>query len=143
MSERPSNMHRFVDRSSVPFRSTDKTLFDNRRTVIARQQRRLFKSWPTNDQTSDRVSTLESGLYVVATPIGNLEDITFRAVRVLKSVSCVYAEDTRRTLKLLNAFGISTPLISCHEHNEADRVHSIVTQIANGQVRNKHAPLLP
>jgi len=57
-------------------------------------------------------------LYVVATPIGNLADMTPRAIETLKSVSLIAAEDTRVTRKLLNAFGIHTPLVSCREHNE-------------------------
>lgn len=60
-------------------------------------------------------------LYVVATPIGNLSDMSPRAIETLRSVQLIAAEDTRVTMKLLNAFDISTPLTSCHEHNERAR----------------------
>ena len=57
-------------------------------------------------------------LYVVATPIGNLEDVTLRALRILREVSLIAAEDTRRTARLLQHYSISTPTTSLHEHNE-------------------------
>ena len=71
--------------------------------------------------------------YVVATPIGNLEDITLRALKVLKSVQLVAAEDTRRTGILLRHFGIEVPIISVHEHNERARVEKIVGRLAKGE----------
>jgi 16S rRNA (cytidine1402-2'-O)-methyltransferase len=74
-----------------------------------------------------------STLYLVATPIGNLEDITFRALRVLKEVQMIAAEDTRHSLKLLTHFGIQTPkLISCFEHNEVKRVTEIIGVLESG-----------
>ncbi|MFO1370996.1 MAG: 16S rRNA (cytidine(1402)-2'-O)-methyltransferase [Candidatus Competibacteraceae bacterium] len=77
--------------------------------------------------------TVESGaLYVVATPIGNLEDISARALRVLREVNCIAAEDTRHTRQLLRHFGIETPLLSLHEHNERARVESIVARLREG-----------
>jgi 16S rRNA (cytidine1402-2'-O)-methyltransferase len=72
-------------------------------------------------------------LYIVATPIGNLEDITFRAVRILKSVNLIAAEDTRQTKKLLHAYGIETPLTSLFDHNEAAKSGYLIRKIAAGQ----------
>jgi 16S rRNA (cytidine1402-2'-O)-methyltransferase len=77
---------------------------------------------------ADRAGTL----YVVATPIGNLEDITLRALRILKSVALVAAEDTRRTAILLRHYDIATPLLSVHEHNERDRVDRITDRLGEG-----------
>ena len=68
-------------------------------------------------------------LYVVATPIGNLGDMTPRAIETLQSVSLIAAEDTRVTQKLLSAFDIHTPLISCHEHNERGKAAGIVRRM--------------
>ncbi|MDR0632180.1 MAG: 16S rRNA (cytidine(1402)-2'-O)-methyltransferase [Holosporaceae bacterium] len=62
------------------------------------------------------------GLYVVATPIGNIFDISFRAIHILKEAKYIFAEDTRQSKKLLNFYDIKTPLISCHEHNEESSV---------------------
>jgi 16S rRNA (cytidine1402-2'-O)-methyltransferase len=75
---------------------------------------------------------LAPGLYLVATPIGNLEDITLRAVRVLKECDLIACEDTRQTQKLLNHFGIEKPTISYHEHNEASRASELVEKLAQG-----------
>src|SRR4051794_37361022 len=72
-------------------------------------------------------------LYVVATPIGNLDDMTLRAIKILKSVQLVAAEDTRRTGILLRHFEISTPILSVHEHNERARVERITGQLARGE----------
>ncbi|MEN8613700.1 16S rRNA (cytidine(1402)-2'-O)-methyltransferase [Dehalogenimonas sp. THU2] len=73
-------------------------------------------------------------LYIVATPIGNLEDITLRAMRVLKEVSLIAAEDTRRTLKLLNALQIKTPLTSYYEHNKLSKLDYILSKLEDGDV---------
>ena len=71
-------------------------------------------------------------LYLVATPIGNLEDITLRALRVLKEVDVVACEDTRQTQKLLNHYGISTRTISYHEHNEMTRAAELIVDVERG-----------
>ena len=72
-------------------------------------------------------------LYLVATPIGNLEDITLRAINVLKNVDLIAAEDTRHTLKLLNYLEISKPMISCHRHNENEKLNKIIEKLKEGK----------
>ena len=72
-------------------------------------------------------------VYVVSTPIGNLSDITFRAVEILKSVPLIAAEDTRKTKILLNHYDISTPLISYYEHNHFSRINKIVAHLQDGK----------
>ncbi len=72
-------------------------------------------------------------LYMVATPIGNLKDITLRALEVLKEVDAIACEDTRHSLKLLNAHGISKPLIACHAHNERQAAVRIRGMLAEGK----------
>jgi 16S rRNA (cytidine1402-2'-O)-methyltransferase len=74
---------------------------------------------------------LAPGLYLVSTPIGNLEDITLRALRVLKSADRIACEDTRQTQKLLNHYGITTPTLSYHLHNEAERTEELVAELKN------------
>lgn len=76
---------------------------------------------------------MHAALYVVATPIGNLEDITFRAVRILKEVDIVACEDTRHTRKLLDHYGITTPTVSYHEHNETERTREILARLHRGE----------
>lgn len=71
-------------------------------------------------------------LYVVATPIGNLEDITYRAVRVLKQADLIACEDTRQTRKLLDHYGIAKPMVSYHEHNEDQRAHELLAKLRAG-----------
>jgi 16S rRNA (cytidine1402-2'-O)-methyltransferase len=75
---------------------------------------------------------LAPGLYLVATPIGNLEDITLRALRILRSADRIACEDTRQTAKLLNHFGISTPTVSYHLHNETGRAEELLDQLKAG-----------
>jgi 16S rRNA (cytidine1402-2'-O)-methyltransferase len=75
---------------------------------------------------------LAPGLYLVGTPIGNLEDISLRAIRVLKQADIIACEDTRQTQKLLNHFAIETRVVSYHEHNEASRAAELVEKLAQG-----------
>jgi len=77
-------------------------------------------------------SPLAPGLYLVATPIGNLEDITLRALRVLRSADRIACEDTRQTQKLLNHFAIPTPTVSYHKHNEAGRATELAAELKAG-----------
>ena len=72
-------------------------------------------------------------LYIVATPIGNLSDITFRAVETLKSVELVLAEDTRHSKKLFDHYEIKSPLRAFHEHNENEKVNGIISEINSGK----------
>lgn len=76
---------------------------------------------------------MKGKLYIVATPIGNLEDITIRALNILKSVDLIAAEDTRQTLKLLNHYEISKPLISYHRHNEDVKSEILIEKLNEGQ----------
>ncbi|WFB36678.1 16S rRNA (cytidine(1402)-2'-O)-methyltransferase [Kiritimatiellota bacterium B12222] len=76
---------------------------------------------------------MEAGLYLVGTPIGNLEDMTFRGVRTLQEVDVILAEDTRKTGILLNKYEISKPMVSCHEFNERSRVERVISEIESGK----------
>lgn len=77
---------------------------------------------------------MEKGkLYLVATPIGNLNDMTFRAIQTLKDVDLIAAEDTRQTMKLLNYFNMSKPLISYHRHNEDVKTEGLINEILGGK----------
>ena len=91
-------------------------------------------------------STSTGTLYVVATPIGNLDDISPRACRVLDSVDLIAAEDTRRTRGLLSKFGVKTPTISCHDHNEARQIPRLLERLHRGEsvalVSDAGTPLL-
>jgi 16S rRNA (cytidine1402-2'-O)-methyltransferase len=86
------------------------------------------------NETADGRSTLAPGsaLYLVATPIGNLEDITLRALRVLKEVDLIACEDTRQTQKLLSHYGIQTRTVSYHEHNEMTKAAELVVDLETG-----------
>ena len=78
-------------------------------------------------------NTLAPGLYLVGTPIGNLDDITLRALKVLQQADRIACEDTRQTQKLLNHFAITTPTVSCHEHNEHERARQLVDELKAGK----------
>lgn len=88
---------------------------------------------PSNFSLDNGKNRIKKGvLYIVATPIGNLEDITFRAVRVLAGVDLVAAEDTRTTGRLLSYYGIGTKLVSYHEHNEEKKAAKLVEKLKSG-----------
>src|SRR5690625_1156810 len=72
-------------------------------------------------------------LYLIPTPIGNLEDITYRAVRMLTEVNVIAAEDTRHTQKLLSHFDIHTPLLSYHEHSKQSRIDLLINKLIEGE----------
>lgn len=104
------------------------------------------KTWPTfatlvarwmqaieEGESSKPFLPLPSGLYVVSTPIGNLGDITLRALWVLQNADAVLCEDTRVTGKLLTLYGIKKPLISCHDHNEGARIDDVLDRLERGQ----------
>ncbi len=86
----------------------------------------------TDDELHPSDKPLAPGLYLVATPIGNLEDITLRALRVLRAVDRIACEDTRQTAKLLGHFGIRTPTVSYHAHNESSRADELVEALKSG-----------
>lgn len=79
------------------------------------------------------MSKMPGKIYLVATPIGNLSDITFRAIETLKEVDFIAAEDTRQTLKLLNHFNIKKPLLSYHEHNKSESGEKIINEVLEGK----------
>src|ERR1700732_5543012 len=85
-----------------------------------------------NGESSDQNKIGGPSLYLVATPIGNLEDITLRALRILKEVDLIACEDTRQTKKLLSHYNIPTPTVSYHEHNEMTRDRELVHQMQEG-----------
>lgn len=78
-------------------------------------------------------ATVSGTLYVVATPIGNLDDLSARAITTLRAVDLIAAEDTRHSRPLLTHYGISTPLVSLHEHNERDRMPQLIAELAAGR----------
>lgn len=76
---------------------------------------------------------MSAQLFVVATPIGHLDDMTFRAIDILKSVSVVAAEDTRQSAQLFKHYNISTPLTACHDHNESNKIDVLVQRLLKGE----------
>jgi 16S rRNA (cytidine1402-2'-O)-methyltransferase len=99
------------------------------------QQSESYEDLIRNEESSSESAEqrpLAPGLYLVATPIGNLEDITLRALRVLRSVDKIACEDTRQTQKLLNHFDIRTPTVSYHKHNEAGRAVELAAALRSG-----------
>jgi 16S rRNA (cytidine1402-2'-O)-methyltransferase len=102
---------------------------------------------PLNPPTDESRFLIEPGvLYIVSTPIGNREDITLRALAVLKQVDIIAAEDTRHTRSLLGFYHISTQLVSCHDFNESERAVHLIGQLKNGKsvalVSDAGTPLL-
>ncbi len=104
---------------------------ERRATAAARDVTLAFMK-AGDDAGASPKGTLAPGLYLVATPIGNLEDITLRAVRVLKEADVIACEDTRQTQKLLNYYGITTRTASYHEHNEMTRAAELVLDLEGG-----------
>lgn len=90
------------------------------------------ENWKDAEPVTGVDRPLSPGLYLVATPIGNLGDITLRALDVLRRVDRIACEDTRQTQKLLNHFHIATPTLSCHEHNERQRSAGLVETLKSG-----------
>lgn len=76
---------------------------------------------------------MSAQLFVIATPIGHLDDITYRAIHILKSVSIIAAEDTRTSAQLLKHYNISTPLTACHEHNESNKIDILIERLLKGE----------
>jgi 16S rRNA (cytidine1402-2'-O)-methyltransferase len=88
---------------------------------------------PMSESICGKGNIMAGTLYLCATPIGNLEDMTFRVVRTLQEVDLIAAEDTRNTIKLLNHFDIKTPMTSYHEYNKIDKAANLVSQLAQGK----------
>lgn len=93
-----------------------------------------YKTGEKSMEEKNRIGEKTTGtLYLCATPIGNLEDITFRVLRTLKEVDLIAAEDTRNSIKLLNHFEIKTPMTSYHEYNKIEKGHKLVERLLDGQ----------
>jgi len=111
-------------------------VFELKRPVVQGERGELTKVMTEPDLLAEanRPPLQRGTLYLVATPIGNLEDITFRALRTLKQCDLVAAEDTRRTGLLLHHFGLKKPLLSCFHFNETQRSAEIVERLKQGQI---------
>ena len=90
-----------------------------------------MKSMDTNREGQDK--HMQGMLYLCATPIGNLEDISMRVIRTLKEVDVIAAEDTRNTIRLLNHFQIHTPMTSYHEYNKIEKAYDLIGQMKRGK----------
>ena len=112
---------RVVGIVSVQNLMSSMSLLSEQRRHRAPGSRKSSAAWPAMTGRSRSRAHLAPGLYLVATPIGNLGDITLRALDVLRGVDRIACEDTRQTQKLLNHFQIATPTVSCHQHNERQR----------------------
>jgi 16S rRNA (cytidine1402-2'-O)-methyltransferase len=86
----------------------------------------------SDEHRSENDARLAPGLYVVGTPIGNLEDMTLRGLRTLRHADIIACEDTRQTQKLLNHYGIATRTVSYHEHNEMTRAAELIRDLEEG-----------
>lgn len=109
--------------------------------AVVQDKIKLRLSKNSSDEQSDISEEVEKNaknnkgmLYLVATPIGNLEDITLRALRILKEVDMIAAEDTRQTIKLLNHFEIKKPMISYYEHNKVEKGIHIIKMLLEGRI---------
>ncbi len=100
----------------------------SQKTPISETQQRQSPDWGRL-----HITALEPALHIVATPIGNLRDITLRALDILASVDVILAEDTRHTQKLLSAYNLSAQLIPYHDHNVAKQIPKILERLASGQ----------
>ena len=92
----------------------------------------MFREQTLKHPKNRRERAMAGTLYLCATPIGNLEDITFRVLRTLKEVDLIAAEDTRHSIKLLNHFDIKTPMTSYHEYNKVDKARYLVGRLEEG-----------
>lgn len=92
----------------------------------------MSSKMPLNLHMTESPPLYAGALYIVATPIGNLADISLRALEVLRKVDFIAAEDTRHTRRLLSHYDIGNKLISCHEHNEAERIEGIIEKLTSG-----------